>query len=104
MKRVLENNSFTDCEQVQNELIEYEETLNPILTFFQEIGDELENEPTKKAYRRYNEFCIENSMKPISHVEFSKRVKDYYNYVIKVIRVNGKSTRVFVKEGVNNAL
>lgn len=104
LKRVLENNSFTDCEQVQNELIEYEETLNPILTFFQEIGDELENEPTKKAYRRYNEFCIENSMKPISHVEFSKRVKDYYNYVIKVIRVNGKSTRVFVKEGVNNAL
>lgn len=101
LTRVLQNNSFTTTEQVENELIEYEETLNPILTFFQEIGDELENEPTKKAYRRYNEFCIENAMKPISHIEFSKRVKEYYGYETKVMRVNGKSMRVFYK-GVTN--
>lgn len=101
LKRVLERNAFTMCEQIETEIAEYEETLNPILAFFSEIGDELENEPTKKAYRRYNEFCIENAMKPISHIEFSKRVREHYNYEIKVMRVNGKSTRVFSK-GVEN--
>lgn len=99
LKRVLQNNSFTECEQVQNEIEEYEETLNPIITFFQEVGNSLEHEPTKKCYRRYTEFCIENSLKPISHVEFSKRVKEHFNYVVKVIRVSGEPTRVFMKEG-----
>lgn len=99
LKRVLTTNSFTTTEQIEEQLDEYEETLNPILTFFDEIGDELANEPTKKAYRRYNEFCIENAMKPISHIEFTKRVKEHFNYEVKVIRVNGKPTRVFVKKG-----
>ena len=97
LTRVLERNAFTMCEQVETEIAEYEETLNPILSFFAEVGDELENEPTKKAYRRYNEFCIENAMKPISNIEFSKRVKEHYKYEIKVMRVNGKATRVFFK-------
>ena len=99
LQRVLQNNAFTVTEEVTEQLEEYEETLNPILTFFDEIGDELENEPTKKAYRRYNEFCIENAMKPISHIEFTKRVKEHFNYEVKVIRVNGKPTRVFIKKG-----
>lgn len=99
LKRVLTNNAFTTTEQIEEQLDEYEETLNPILTFFDEIGDDLANEPTKKAYRRYNEFCIENAMKPISHVEFTKRVKEHFNYEVKVIRVNSKPTRVFIKKG-----
>lgn len=97
LQRVLENNAFTSCEQIENELQEYEETLNPILSFFDEIGDQLENEPTKKAYRRYNEFCLENSLKPISHIEFSKRVKEHFKYTTKAVRVNGKVQKVFVK-------
>ena len=98
LKRVLERNAFTSNKQVETELEEYEETLNPILTFFEEIGGELENEPTKKAYRRYNEFCIENAMKPISQIEFTKRVKEFYGYENKLLRINGKPTRIFVKK------
>ena len=83
---------------MNTELIDYEESINPIISFFQEVGDELENEPTKAAYRRYNLFCVENALKPISQVEFSKRVKDQYGYKIKVVKIDGKSTRIFVKE------
>ena len=99
LKRVLHNNEFTTCEEMSAELIDYEESINPIISFFQEVGDDLENEPTKAAYRRYNLFCIENALKPISQVEFSKRVKDQFNYKIKVVKIDGKSTRIFVKEG-----
>lgn len=96
LKRVLKAQCFTTTNEIDKELADYEETLNPIKLFFEEMGDSLMNESTSKCYRRYNEFCIENAMKPISHIEFSKQVKAYYNYEIKVIWVDKKSTRVFV--------
>lgn len=102
LARVLERNAFTECEQTRTEIEEYEEILNPIKLFFEEMGDSLENEATKKAYRRYNEFCIENALKPVSQVEFSKQVNKQFGYETVVKRINGKGTRVFVKRGVNN--
>lgn len=99
LKRVLDSNAFTTTDAMNQELAEYEESLNPISTFFEEIGDGMENEPTKKCYRLYDQFCFENAMKPISHVEFSKQAKEFYGYEIKVIRLEGKPTRIFVKAG-----
>lgn len=99
LKRVLETNSFTTTEQIEQELVEYEETLNPVITFFSEVGDSLLNEPTKKCYKRYNEFCYESSLKPISHIQFSKQVKEYFGYDIKNMRIEGKTHKVFVKKG-----
>lgn len=98
LKRVLNTHSFTSNDQIETELNEYEETLNPIITFFSEIGDELLNEPTKKCYRRYNDFCIESSLKPISHIQFSKQVKEHFKYDIKTMRIDGKGTKVFIKK------
>ena len=98
LKRVLQNNSFTTSSATDNELAEYQEALNPIITFFDDIGDQMEHEPTKKCYRLYDQFCFENAMKPISHVEFSKQVKDHFGYDIKTVRVNGKPTKIFVRK------
>ncbi len=100
LKRVLTNNGFTTTEAIKQELTDYAESINPISTFFEEMGDSMEHEPTKKCYRLYDQFCFENAMKPISHVEFSKQVKDYFGYEIKTVRYEGKPTRIFVrKEG-----
>ena len=98
LKRVLNSQGFTTSESTDQELADYAETLNPITMFFEEMGDSMLHESTKKCYRRYNEFCIENAMKPISHIEFSKQVKAYYGYEIKVMNIDKKSTRVFVKK------
>lgn len=97
LKRVLDTNSFTTTAAIDAELTEYAEALNPITTFFEDVGDKLQNEPTKKCYRLYDQFCYENAMKPVSHVEFSKAVKDFYGYEIKTIRFEGKPTKIFVK-------
>jgi putative DNA primase/helicase len=96
LKRVLNRQGFTTTADIDAELEEYAETLNPISTFFDEVGDSLCNEPTRKCYRLYDQFCFENAMKPISHVEFSKQVKDRFGYVIKTVRVDGKPTKIFV--------
>ena len=98
LKRVLGSNSFTTSNAMNQELAEYEEALNPINTFFDEVGDSLCNEPTKKCYRLYDQFCFENAMKPISHVEFSKQVKDRYGYEIKTLRIDGKPTKIFCRK------
>lgn len=98
LKRVLASNAFTVTDAMNKELAEYEEALNPISTFFDEVADSLENEPTKKCYRLYDQFCFENAMKPISHVEFSKQVKDHFGYDIKTVRFDGKPTKIFVKK------
>ena len=98
LKRVLTNNGFTTTEAIKQELTDYAESINPITTFFVEMGDSMEHEPTKKCYRMYDQFCYENSMKPISHVEFSKQVKDYFGYEIKTMRYEGKPTRIFVRK------
>lgn len=97
LKRVLSTNSFTTTASIDQELAEYEEALNPITTFFEEMGDSMCNEPTKKCYRLYDQFCFEAAMKPISHVEFSKQVKDHFGYDIKTVRVEGKPTKIFVR-------
>lgn len=97
LQRVLAKNAFTTTDAMDQELVEYEESLNPISTFFEEMGDSMENEPTKKCYRLYDQFCFENAMKPISHIEFSKQVKEFYGYEVKIMRMDGKSTRIFVR-------
>lgn len=96
LKRVLENRKFTTPEKVQTELDEYEEINNPIIGFFREC-ESVENEPTSKVYREYEEYCITNGLTPMSSGEFSKQVKKYFDLVIVNKKIQGKKYRVFVK-------
>jgi putative DNA primase/helicase len=96
LKRVLENRKFTTSEKVQAELDEYEEINNPVLGFFKEC-EAIENEPTSKVYREYQEYCITNSLTPMSAGEFSKQVKKHFDLVIVDRRIQGKKYRIFVK-------
>lgn len=97
LKRVLIDRKFTESEQVQKELEEYEEVNNPILGFFKEVGrDAIENEPTNQAYKSYQEYCLSNSLQPLSNGEFSKQVKKHFDFIIADKKVNGKKYRIFV--------
>lgn len=97
LKRVLENRAFTTSEKVQKELEEYEESNNPILSFFKE-EPKIENEPTNKVYKEYNEFCLANSFTPMSNIEFSKQVKKRFNFDIANKTIKGKKYRIFVRK------
>ena len=100
LKRVLDNNGFTICEKVQEELDEYSENNNPVIGFFKELEPDVDiyNQPTKDVYLRYKIYCSEMGFTPMSAGEFSKLVKKDYSADIKVIKVNGRSVRIFVKE------
>lgn len=99
LKRVLKNQRFTTSQRIEDELREYEESNNPILTFFKEVGEEaIENEPTNEVYRRYNEFCISNNMQPMSHIEFSRQTNRQCGFTIVDRKIDGKKYRVFVRK------
>jgi putative DNA primase/helicase len=99
LKRVLITRKFTESEKVQKELEEFEENNNPILGFFKEVDkDEIENEPTNKAYQAYQEYCLANSLQPLSNGEFSKQVKKYFDFIIADKKINGKKYRIFVSK------
>lgn len=99
LKRVLENQGFTVSSKVQHEIEEYELNNNPILGFFKERErEEIVNQTTQGVYQQYNEYCLINNFTPKSHIEFSKAVKKYYTVETKVVKLNGKSARIFTSE------
>ena len=100
LKRVLETRQYTTNAAMQEELIEYEESNNPIIGFFREAENDevkIEDEVTNVVYRKYNEWCLSNSLQPLSNGEFSKQVKKHFGFKIADRRVNGKKCRIFVK-------
>lgn len=98
LKWVLENQGFTKANKVQKSLKEYEESNNPILLFFRELDEcDVLNEPTNKVFRKYSEFCVENSFTPMSNIEFSKQVKKFFDVQIKQKSIKGKKYRIFVE-------
>lgn len=99
LKRVLIDRKFTESEQVQRELEEFEENNNPILGFFKDTDkDEIENEPTNQVYQKYQEYCLANSLQPLSNGEFSKQVKRHFDFIIADKKINSKKYRIFVSK------
>lgn len=98
LKRILENNEFTKSEKVQGQLNEYEEENNPIIAFIADTGiDMIENEPTNEVYKRYQVFCADNAMTPMSNIIFSKQINKRLGLEVNVVKLNGKTRRIFRK-------
>lgn len=100
LKRVLLNRKFTGSTKVQKAMDEYEENNNPIIGFFRECENEefqIENEPTNVVYKRYQEYCLANSLQPMSNIEFSKQVNRILNMRVENKWLNGKKHRIFIK-------
>lgn len=99
LKRVITNNEFTNSEKVQKQLDEYEEENNPIVAFIADTGvDMIENEPTADVYKRYQVFCANNAMTPMSNIVFSKQINKRLGFTVIQKKLNGVNRKIFVKE------
>ena len=98
LQRVIINQGFTQSEKVQNQLNEYEEENNPIIAFIADCGvDAIENEPTNEVYKRYQVFCAENSMQPMSNIVFSKQINKRLGFTVAQKKLNGVNRKIFRK-------
>ena len=99
LKRIIDNQGFTKSEKVQQQVDEYENENNPIKAFIDDCGvDLIENEPTADVYKRYQVFCAENSMQPMSNIVFSKQINKRLGFEINVVKLNGKTRRIFIRQ------
>lgn len=99
LNRIIENNEFSQSEKVQQQLDEYEEENNPIVAFIADCGvDMIENEQTSDVYVRYQKFCADNCMQPMSKIVFSKQINKRLGFTTMVAKIDRKSIRIFVKE------
>ncbi len=98
LKRVVTNNGFTKSDKVQSQLDEYEEENNPIVAFIADCGvDMIENEPTNEVYKRYQVFCADNAMTPMSNIVFSKQINKRLGFKVIQRKVNNVNRKIFVK-------
>lgn len=99
LKRVLENQGFTESDKVKLQLEEFEETNNPLVGFFNENPQlEIENQTNTSVYSLYTEYCIANNHHPLSKIAFSKQIKQRFGMEIVHKYVDSKTQRVFVKK------
>jgi len=96
LKRVLQRKQFTMPEVVRQEMQLYESINNPVLAFIED-GGKIENEPTKDVYLKYNAWCHQNGLRPLSQIQFSREVCRKLGMETKVIRVDGKLNRIFIQ-------
>lgn len=98
LKRVLENQAFSECKQVEKELKDYEAVNNPITVFMDELEEEdVINESTRDVYSKYQQYCLADNLQPMGLGEFSKSIKKRFSVEIADRRVDGKRLRIFVK-------
>lgn len=103
LQRVLLNNGFTTCEEVERELDEYSYQVDPIKGWIDELREDSDkyvyNQSTKDVYNSYNEYCISNGLMQMSNIEVSRRICKEFGVTTVTRRVNGKRTRLFVRAG-----
>ena len=98
LKRIIENDEFTKSEKVQQQVDEYENENNPIKAFIDDCGVEMiENEPTADVYKRYQVFCAENAMQPMSKIVFSKQINKRLGFIVIQKKIDKKNYKIFVK-------
>ena len=98
LRRVVQQNHFTKSERVDREIKEYEEENNPIAGFIEDQGlDMIENQLTADVYKHYQVFCADNSLTPMSNIVFSKQINKRLGFMVKAVKLNGQSKKLFVK-------
>ena len=96
LKRVLDQQSFTESQKVKDQIDQFEKDNNPVLLFLEDVPeDQILNHETKEVYARYDNFCYENGFQRMAMQTFTKEIKKYLNCDRKDVRIRGKKCIVF---------
>jgi len=79
LERLLEEKQFTHCEAVHSARKQYEKESDSVKLFLEEVGYEPSTAsyiPVKTLYQEYRSFCAEDGYKPVSSLNFRKRLEN----------------------------
>jgi putative DNA primase/helicase len=96
LKSVLIEQAFEHCSKVEENMVEFERSNNPIIEFYEDMDEtDYLNEPIKGVYQKYNAFCLSNNLQAVSAIEFQKQMKKQFGLVIKTVERDKKKVRVY---------
>lgn len=98
LKRALTNKKFTTSERIEKEKEEFMKINNPVLQFLDDVTN-IENNSVGDVYTAYRIWCGNNGYQPLSKINFGKEIKIRTNFISTTRRINGVSTRIYVREG-----
>ncbi|MHB1654409.1 MAG: DNA primase family protein [Desulfitobacteriaceae bacterium] len=96
LKRVLAAKEFTKPDGVERALAQYELDNNPLLGFLEEYP-KVENELVKDVYLRYDLWCRQCNLKPLSRPVFGRELGKK-GYKSKPARINEEMCRIYVTD------
>lgn len=91
--RILNNNAITSSKVCDDVWEEYEAVNNPVVSFLDEY--DIENEPVNNIFRKYQLWCVESGLKPLSKIVFGKEVRKQGYSSDKSVRIEGKLTKIY---------
>ena len=98
LKRVLQQQSFTESKKVKEQVDQFEKDNNPVMLFLEEVPEEeIINQETKTVYARYDTFCTDNGFSRMAMQTFTKEIKKYLHCERKDTRIRGKKCIIFVR-------
>lgn len=98
LKRLLKKSDFSTSKSITQELEQYQEENNPIISFIKDDDYKIENEVTTDVYRIYQVWCVENGFKQMGKIQFSREVCKQTGLITKQQRVDGSRKSFFIKE------
>lgn len=99
LKRVLENQDFTESRKVAVELEQFEKDNNPVLLFLNEVEEsEILNNSTKEVFSKYDIFCYESGFTKMTRQTFSKEICRILNCTTRLKTINKERIRVFERQ------
>lgn len=99
LKRVIQNNGFTQSNEVQHELDEFQMLNNPVLAFLRDTDlEDILNQPTKEVFRIYKIYCVENGYMELKQGNFTKEVNRRLKLEVKRVRIDGKLESIYVRK------
>lgn len=96
--RLYKNNSFTECEIVNEFNQEYHEENNSALQYLKEMDeDDFLGLKSPEAYEEYETWAEENGLNVQSKKLFVQSVYDMFSLELRLKRINKKPSRVFMR-------
>ena len=100
LKRLSERGYFEENEETIKNLIDFDFDNNPIKEFDYEMrtlktDGWYRDKTTKEVYRKYEFWCIENDVRPLSRRNFTKEFKALHKLEIKQKRIDGERIYIF---------
>ena len=95
IRRVFENNKFTEPQEVVEMIEEYAKENNNVLQFLDNIN--VENKESQSVYNDYKLWCVENGVMNYKIRKFNSEIRSHTDLDLMIEKIGGKTTQIWRK-------